>query len=226
METADSTSNFIDRLDETARDRLLRAMVTRNYDREEVVINQHEISQDVFVLLEGTAQVTVYSEDGKAVAFRRIEAGDIFGELAAIDARPRSATVVALEPLSVGRLPVAAFRKITETVPAFTWALLGHLSQQTRVLTDRIFEFSTMLVRERLVVELVRQAANSGVESGVFELRPAPTHFDLAAKISCHREAVSREMSRLTKADLIAKTDGALILLDVAELAKLSPLGD
>jgi len=91
-------------------------------------------------------------------------------------------------------------------------------AQQSRLMTERIFEFSTMLVRDRLVHELVRIADDNLAGDGTAVIDPAPTHYDLAARISTHREAVSREMSRLTKLGLISKTGRRLAVHDIAGL--------
>ena len=147
--------------------------------------------------------------------------GGIFGELAAIDGRPRSATVIGLEPVLVAKLPQGAFREMVRSHPDFTWVLLTHLALQTRRMTERIYEFSTLVMRKRLVRELLRLAEPDGSVAARASIRPAPTHSDLAARISTHREAVSREMSALAKLKLIEKRKGLLVLPDIGRLEAL-----
>jgi len=209
---------FLERLNDTARARLGERMVLCRYVRNEVIIGQDEPSRDFFIVLDGVAHVTIFSEDGKIVAFRDLFAGDIFGEYAAIDGDPRSTSVVAGEDIDVGRLSSGQFRELVETDAEFTWSLLRHMSVQARSMTERIFEFSTMMVRDRLIAELLRLAEIAGARGERATLTPAPTHFDLAVRISSHREAVSREMSRLAKLDLVSKRGGSLILHDLARL--------
>lgn len=214
---------FLDRLSEPDRDDLIATLTIRRFSTDEIIITQDETTADVFFVLDGTARATIFSADGKMVAFREIGAGSIFGELSAIDGAPRSASVVALHDLSVGTMSVDLFRQTVEQVPSFTWALLEHLATQSRSMTERIFEFSTMMVRERLVEELLRLAdlfGGTGGE-GMVEVSPAPTHFDLAARISTHREAVSREMSQLAKQNLLSKKSGSLVLHDIERLRSL-----
>ena len=165
----------------------------------------------------------LYSSDGKAVDYREIGAGDMFGELAAIDGQPRSASVVAQDPTRIGRLSHAAFQDLVDKHRTFAQSLLTHLSTQIRDMTGRIFEYSTLLVRERLIRELIRLAGGDAVDAGPAEIVPAPTHFDLAARISTHREAVSREMSALAKQGLVEKRAGILHLHDVETLRALCP---
>ena len=217
---------FLDHLSEDDRTVLVGMLATRRYGRDETVISHKDATKDVFFVLEGRAQAKIFSPDGKEVPYRDILAGEIFGELSAIDGAPRSASVVALGDLVIGRLALADFRKLVETRPSFTWALLRYFSAQARRMTERIFEFSTMLVRDRLIQELVRLAENAGPANGHAELRPAPTHFDLAARISTHREAVSREMSRLSKLGILSKKSGCLMVHDIEALRDmLEPQG-
>lgn len=217
-----TTNGFLGKLEPDDREALEDRWTVRGYKPKEMIISHEEESRDVFFLLEGRARATVYSEAGRAVAYRDIEPGHIFGELAAIDGRPRSASVAAVTSIRVARLSEAAFRDIVDKRPAFTWTLLGHLSLQVRRLTDRIYEFSTLVVRKRLVRELLRMADDLGRTGGEASIRPIPTHFDLAARISTHREAVSREMSALAKKKLIEKRGGALVLCNIALLEKIS----
>ena len=60
-------------------------------------------------LLDGQARVSVYSAQGKQVSFRDIRPGGIFGEMAAIDGAPRSASIEAISDCTVAVLPQAAF---------------------------------------------------------------------------------------------------------------------
>ncbi|MEQ9814181.1 MAG: Crp/Fnr family transcriptional regulator [Azospirillaceae bacterium] len=217
---------FLDRLADRDRQTLVDRLSVRTYQRNESIIELADGGVDVFFVLEGRAQVIIYSSEGKVVGYRTIGPGDIFGELAAIDGRPRSASVVAQDRSRVGRLGRAAFRELVESANGLAWVMMEHLSTQIRNLTGRIFEYSTLMVRERVVREVLRLAeAGSGLSSGGNQARihPAPTHSDLAAQISTHREAVSREMSALAKRGLIEKRAGALILHDLAALRALCP---
>ena len=106
--------------------------------------------------------------------------------------------------------------------PSFAWALLEHLSDRMRAMTDRVYEFSTLVVRKRLIRELLRRAEGHGAPGGRALLKPAPTHFELASSISTHREAVSREMSALAKRKLLEKRESTLVLLDLEALEELA----
>jgi CRP/FNR family cyclic AMP-dependent transcriptional regulator len=216
-----TSTAFLQRLAPNDRAALEALLVVQDCAEGEIVISYLDQDRDVFFVLEGLVRATLYSRDGREVDYRDIGPGDLFGEMAAIDGAPRSATVEALEPVRLGRLPEAAFRALVASRPQLSWVLLRHLSAQVRNLTQRVFEYTTLVVRERLVAELVRLAEATEARGGHAEIRPAPTHFELASRISTHREAVSREMSTLAKAGLVEKRERALIVSDLDQLRSL-----
>lgn len=211
----------MDRLTAEDRAAIAAQWSVRRYDEKELIIAHDDNSSDLFFLIEGRARATSYSEAGRAIAYRDIRRGDIFGELSAIDGEPRSASVLAVEAALVGRLSGPKFRELVSDHPRFTWALLVHLAWQVRRMTERVYEFSTLVVRKRLIRELLRLAETGDDPATLASIQPAPTHFDLASRISTHREAVSREMSVLARKKLVQKQGDKLILHDVAALRSL-----
>jgi LmbE family N-acetylglucosaminyl deacetylase len=64
------------------------------------MVEQDERSADLYLILSGTAAVIREEEDGTRRVLRRLGAGEFFGELAVAHGRPRSASVVATEPVT------------------------------------------------------------------------------------------------------------------------------
>jgi CRP-like cAMP-binding protein len=216
-----TVAGVLDRLSRPDREVVEAHFTYHDYDTGKTVISHMEADRDVYFVLAGRVRATLYSHAGREVDYRDAGPGDMVGELAAIDGGPRSATVEALEPARLARLPAAAFQELVGTCPGFTAALLQHLSDQVRRLTERVFELSTLSMRDRLLRELMRLTEASGIQDGRAEIRPAPTHFELASRIGAYREAVSREMSALQKAGLLEKRGGALVLHDTARLSEM-----
>lgn len=193
----------------------------KRYSAHQQIIGHMEDSTDVFLVVEGSVRVNVYSASGKEVTFRDIAAGEFFGELAAIDGLPRSATVVALEDSLVAVMSAEIFWGILKGYPDFAAALVKRLAGKVRDLTERVFEFSTLAVRNRVQAELLRLAREHMVDERQAVIRPAPTHAEIASRISTHREAVTRELNRLSHDGLVARQSGALVVRDVTRLSRL-----
>ncbi len=186
------------------------------------IIHHQDESNDVFFITRGQVRAIIYSAMGKAVTFRDLHPGDMFGELAAIDGQRRSATVQAVSDCLVAQLSARAFWELLVSEPTVTRAVLLHLNGLVRSLSTRVYEFSTLAVRNRIQAELLRIARADGEEreQGA-SIADAPTHAEIASRISTHREAVAREMSRLSKLGIIARRGKNLIIPDLGRLARM-----
>jgi CRP-like cAMP-binding protein len=190
------------------------------YGAGQSIVDYRDSSSDILFLLAGKARVINYSADGKSVVFVDLVAPALFGEIAAIDRGPRSAGVEALEGCTIASLSAQGFERLL-CEPKVAIAVLQHLAAEVRRLSERVFEFSTMVVQNRVQAELIRLAGITGQTRGEAVLSPAPSLSDIADRISTHREAVSRELSRLTALGLIRRDHGDLRITDLARLTKL-----
>lgn len=202
-------------------ERLSQRVNWRNYKAHQQIIGHQEISNEVYFMVSGTVRVILFSSAGKEVAFRDISAGECFGEFAAIDGAPRSANVIALTDVMIGSVPAESFCSILQEYPAASMALLTYLTRLVRSLSERIFEFSTLAVKNRIHSELMRLARDHIEDNNTARLAPAPTHADIASRISTHREAVTRELNELTKSGLLKRDGRTLIVTDVTELERM-----
>src|SRR6266404_2604802 len=88
-------------LDERELASIATVAKTRRYAKDDAVFHADE-SGDVFYLIrEGQVKVTMISPEGKEIILSILGVGDFFGEMALFDNEPRSATVIAIEPLEI-----------------------------------------------------------------------------------------------------------------------------
>ncbi len=193
----------------------------QKYGHEQLIVSHLENTGDVFFIISGTVRVTIYSKTGKEITFRDMSAGQMFGELSAIDGKPRSAHVIALVPSSVAFVSAENFWMLLEAYPSIAKKTFLYLSKLVRLLSDRVVEFSTLGVKNRIHAELLRLGRGEEIENNVAIAKPAPTHTELANRVTTHREAVSRELSKLTRQRLIKKKSNSLIILDMKKLQKM-----
>jgi CRP-like cAMP-binding protein len=193
-----------------------------HYDVDQVIIQYQDDDRRIFFLVHGKARAVYYSPCGRAVTFRYIFHGDTFGELSAIDGRTRSARVVAATATLVASMTDTQFWQIVRQHASANAAILRHLVALVRTLSERIVEFSTMTVRNRIYKELLRLAHGVESDQNVAMIFPAPTHGDIASRVSTHREAVTRELNELARAGLIERKNGTIIICDVGALADLA----
>ncbi|MDP6815043.1 MAG: Crp/Fnr family transcriptional regulator [Alphaproteobacteria bacterium] len=208
-------------LDDDQIGRIGRRCHWKRWDKDQQILGQSEPSTDVFFIVEGTVRAKSYSSAGREVSFTDISEGDLFGEFSAIDGQPRSSSVVSLTPCALGRMPATDFRLTLGECPEAAMKLIELLVGKTRMLSNRVFEFSTLPVHSRIHIELLRLAEQGESDGSSAVVEPAPTHQELAARINTHREAVTRELNRLVAEGLLTLHRGRVDIHDLPGLKAL-----
>ena len=144
----------------------------RHAHPKEWLLEQNDIGTDIYFLTSGVVRVLITPSPDREVILGDIEAGGYFGEMAAIDGQPRSAGILAITDATIARMPAVVFREIIHKYPDVSEQLLLQLVARIRTLDQRVNEFSSMHVKNRIYAELLRRS------------RPDPT--DSAAP-SCRR---------------------------------------
>lgn len=192
-----------------------------HYEANTQIVSCEDSATDVYFIVSGKVRVTIFSRSGKEVSFRDLAAGQLFGDMSAIDGGPRSASVVTLSDAIVVSMPAEVFWEVLRKHPAAAAVMLRELTQLIRSLSERVVEFSTLGVKNRIHAELLRLARKHMRDANKAVIVPAPTHNEIASRVSTHREAVTRELNHLAQEGLIERQRGGLAILDVARLSRL-----
>ena len=193
----------------------------RHYEPQETIVDYLDTSDDVFFIGGGQARASIYSVDGKAVTFSDLGPGDMFGEYAAIDGARRSATIEARTSCHVASMSASSFRELFQQEPAVMLALMRRFVGKIRALTTRVYEFSALAVSNRIQAELLRLANLVPHDGKSARINAAPTHAEIAGRISTHREAVTRELNRLSRLGIIERRGNTLVVKDINRLAAM-----
>ena len=135
----------------------------RRVEPGQVIVARNSPDRDVHFVVSGRVRVTSFSAGGKQVTFRDEEAGEMFGDLAAIDAKPRSADVLALDSVLVASLSPEHFRDLIAAEPLVRERVLQRLAGLVRLLSERVIELSTLGVQNRIHAELPQAAELEGL---------------------------------------------------------------
>lgn len=193
--------------------------VWKRFETHQALIEYKDTTRDVFFIASGRARATHYAANGREISFRDLGAGEMFGEISAIDGLPRSISIVALTEMLVAIMPANVLRELMREYEQSAMALMLRMTRMIRGLSERVVEFSTLGVQDRVRVELLRLARKSSPGQNTAVIFPVPTHTEFANRISTHREAVTRELSNLCRAGLLERHDRSLIVRDVEKLS-------
>jgi small-conductance mechanosensitive channel len=97
----------------------------------EVVTRQGDQAHWLYLILEGTAQVSVRGESGEQRVVAQLKAGDVFGEMALMTGAPRSATVTASSDVECYRLDKQVFQEVLRARPELAETVAEILAQRS-----------------------------------------------------------------------------------------------
>ncbi len=189
----------------------------REYSKGDIVFLEGDPPGDVYGVMRGRVRLVISTRDGREVAVSYKQPSELFGELAAIDGLPRSATALALDAVSLIAVPPDEFMAFVERTPALAIPLLRMMAHRLRAANNHQTSTRPRSAVERVAAGLVDLADRYGV---AIEGRATVTlrQDDLAAWAGVNREAVSRALGQLRKQQLVATARGRIDLLDLGGL--------
>lgn len=178
--------------------------------------------EKVFFVLSGRIKITIQEDSLSSETFLwELQAGDFFNDWVILADLKLPLKVVSQSAARLVFLPLESFQKTLCLYPGAASWLQSYTARLLYSLSERIMEFNLMGVSSRFHAELLRLAESYGKKVGdVVYIEGLPTHADMAARISTHREAVTRELKELEKMGLIAREGRTIKILDVSEIRR------
>lgn len=194
---------------------------SRRFNRDDVVFYEDETGDVFFLIREGKVKVTMISPEGKEIILSMMGPGDFFGEMALLDDAPRSATIVAMEPLELLTLWRSDFLQLLSENSAIAKKVLAEMSRRLRSASNRIESLATLDVYGRLARFFIDLARSEGKElpNGYIAVT-RPTHQAIANMIGTSRETVSRLIQELMERKLLL-SEGKTVYLRKASIDQL-----
>ncbi|MGA0534253.1 Crp/Fnr family transcriptional regulator [Hansschlegelia sp. KR7-227] len=164
----------------------------------------------VLIVIKGMLSVVTPTVDGKEAFLSDVRPGEMVGEAFALGNDSVPLAVTAVEQTEVWALRRTAYLRALSSVPEFTVAAMDAMCRRQCRTNLRMAESVTMHVADRLAAELLRLAQSSADGDHIDDL---PTHRELAVRIASHREAVTKELSRLERVGAIRRKGHRLALV-------------
>ena len=195
------------------------AVVKRRFKRGEVIVEQGDKSNTLFIILTGRTRVITADKRGREVILATLQPGDYIGEMSLIDNEAHSATVraeVQTDMLALGR---AEFARCLPENSSMAYAIMKGLVQRLRQADRKIESLALMDVYGRVARSLIEFAVDDG--QGNLKIRDKISRQDLAKMVGASREMVSRVMKDLEERGFVqTQVDGSMIVKErLASLA-------
>jgi CRP/FNR family cyclic AMP-dependent transcriptional regulator len=205
-------------LDGQACLQLAERTTQRVYRPGQVVFVQDEPGDRLFVVAEGAVKLLIRSANGGAVELARIWPYDVFGEVALLDGRPRSASAEAVEHsvlIAVARDELIRLLRANEVVVDALLQSLGRLVRRAnRQSTDLIF----LDLRGRVAKKLLELGTAGGAAQG--RLHRRITQGDLAQMVGGARQTVNQVLRQFEERGWISMTNRTIEIVECEGLER------
>lgn len=118
--------------------------VRRRVEAGQLVFKEGAPADAFYVVLSGSVKIFIHDAAGKEVVLDTKTAGDFFGEMM-LDHRPRSASIVTLEPCEFAVIERRDFSAFIAAHPQAAERLILHLIHRTRGMNVRIKQYAERL---------------------------------------------------------------------------------
>lgn len=193
---------------------LLKRAQVQKFAKGETLCHQGDAGDSLMIVLSGSLKVTTVTPEAKDVVLGFLKAGALLGEIAAIDGRQRTASVVALEASEV----VAIYRRdllpVLRQNPDAMFALLEGLCARLRA-TNSLVESYSLETDARVASCLVRmldEHGQRGKSGTTIDLKL--TQRDLGSHLGLTRETVSRTLSSFRDRGLVEMRGAGMVVVD------------
>ncbi len=217
-----SNNRLLSQLEPHEVEVLLAFSRVMRFDAQEVIFYKGDPGDSLYAIFRGRVGIKTVSEDGKEILLNILEAGNVFGEIALLDGRERTAGAVAMQPTELLRVGRAEFMPFLEQRPRLCLRLISVLCERLRWTSDIIESTIFFDIPHRLAKRLLALVKDYGSETDVgIKLNIKLSQENLANMLGVTRESVNKGFRTLQDKGTIIYDKGYIIILDIGFLESL-----
>ena len=182
----------------------------RRYRKGTLLIQEGDQGDTLFIVVQGRVKAFSMDARGREVTFGVYGPGEYLGEMS-LDGGPRSASVITLDPSTCVVVTRQTLLGHIGEHPEFALELLSLVIRRARLATQGARNLALIDVYGRLVQLLNSLAEDRG--DGVHVIAGRLTHQDIASRVGCSREMVSRLLKDLETGGYVGSEGRQLVLL-------------
>ena len=195
-------------------------------DANEVIVQQGQVLDSLYVLASGEIAIGVCNADGRRYVRRYAASGQVYGLLSILDGKSSPQFYAARVRSRMILVPKSAILSALERHAPLWWGVVDHWSGIHRAHLAGLHEIAFDPLRVRLIRALLEYASQRGVR----ELPAAPLDLrlnqdQLANLLGMTRQSVSREIKQLEREGHVQVTYGGILLKAPLELVRLLEAG-
>jgi CRP/FNR family cyclic AMP-dependent transcriptional regulator len=207
-------------LDPADLEKLAAHLHQRQFRKSTILFHKDQPGDALYIVASGHVRIFLPAARGEELTVEVAGPGDVFGELALLDGRPRSASAETLEDTTVQVLSREEFQRYLTATPRFAASLIELLSARLRQITEYAESLAFLDIHGRVARALLQLAERHGVDHQGVEIDFDMTQAELASMVGATRERVNRALASFRAQGLIELRGKKIALLDTARLRK------
>ena len=185
----------------------LRHCQCRDYKAKSVVLKQGEVSDSLYLILDGSVSVMVEDELEleHMLVVSYLNPGDFVGEMGLFDDEPqvRSAMVIARTACSVAEISYDRFHKIRAQFPDILYAISRQMGNRLRLTTSKLSDLAFVDVSGRIARTLLDLCREPDAMTHPNGMQIKVTRQELGKIVACSREMAGRVLKSLEQEGLV-----------------------
>lgn len=194
----------------------------RSYSKGQVILNQGDPGDSLFIVLSGRVRIYTLSPEGHELSFWFCNEGDFFGEMALLTGEPRSACAEAMQRTEVLVLHRQAFHNYLMANPPAALHIIEVLSERLRYTTENAERLVALNVNQRIACKLLELMERYGVpqQDGVL-INLNLSQETIATLAGTTRESVNRILSNLRQQGIVQVDRARIRVLQPQKLEEI-----
>lgn len=168
----------------------------KHFARHHRLIEEGTLGDTLFIILAGRLRAYSADERGREIVYGVYGPGEYLGEMS-LDGGPRSASVAALEPSVCAVITRRTLHEHIAAHPPFAFELIARVIGRARMATQSARDLALLDAYTRVARLLQSLALPQPDGSALIGQRL--THAEIAGRVGCSREMVSRLMKDLER---------------------------
>ena len=200
---------------------LAHATVARHGEGDEIFA-KGDPGNSMMAVLKGSVTISSPSPDGRQMVLTVMHAGDVFGEIALLDGKERTADAIAMTDCELLVVPRRSLLSLLERRPDLCISLLIVLCERLRRTNEQVEDLAFLELGPRIAKVLVRLAEENG--DGPSRTGPAAVKISqraLGDLVGGSRESVNKHLQAWKRSGFVVLERGAIVIRDLEALASL-----
>ena len=210
-------------LDAEAFEQLGRYARHTTLKRGATIYSKGDPGNSLYVVISGTAKMSISSPGGRSAILNLIGPGEIFGEIALLDGRERTTDATANTNCEVFIIDRREFIPFVRSQPALAMKFIELLCARLRWTSDQVEEVILQDLPGRLASALIRLTERHKAAQGGRTI--AVTQQEISEMVGMSRESINKQLRAWATRGWVRLEHGAIVVLDVEPLQVIAGSG-